>query len=144
MDGDKWNNERTWACFLSLAQSKLRLCLANHRAGYFSNLACDWLSVVWAYSEPETENVPRWNTIVEKILMVYCTKDTAQLHLLWYFFIYTFIHQNIYFLNCKWNNCLDINHLQICVLASDSYYYFFGDDIWTGYIILCVTNIQHS
>ena len=47
-----------WACFLSLAQRKLRLCLANHRAGYFSNLACDWLSIVWAYSEQEIENGP--------------------------------------------------------------------------------------
>ena len=45
--------------FLSLARSKLRLCLANHMAGYFSNLACDWLSIVWAYSEQETENGPR-------------------------------------------------------------------------------------
>ena len=33
-----------------------RLCSANHRAGYFSNLACDWLSIVWAYSEQEAEN----------------------------------------------------------------------------------------
>ena len=48
----------TRACFLSLAQCKLRLCSANHRAGYFSNLACDWLSIVWAYSEQETENRP--------------------------------------------------------------------------------------
>ena len=48
----------TTACFLSLARSKLRLCSANHRAGYFSNLACDWLSIVWAYSELETENGP--------------------------------------------------------------------------------------
>ena len=48
----------TWARFLSLARSKLRLCSANHRAGYFSNLACDWLSIVWAYSEQETENGP--------------------------------------------------------------------------------------
>ena len=47
------------ACFLSLTPSKLRLCSANHRAGYFSNLACDWLSIVWAYSEQETENGPR-------------------------------------------------------------------------------------
>ena len=47
------------ARFLSLARSNLRLCLANHRAGYFSNLACDWLSIVWAYSEQETENGPR-------------------------------------------------------------------------------------
>ena len=45
----------TWARFLSLAWSKLRLWSANHRADYFSNLACDWLSIVWAYSEQETE-----------------------------------------------------------------------------------------
>ena len=43
------------ARFLSHAQSKLRLCSANHRAGYFSNLACDWLSIVWAYSEQKTK-----------------------------------------------------------------------------------------
>ena len=49
----------SWACFLSLVWSKLRLCSANHRPGYFSNLACDWLSIVWAYSELETENGPR-------------------------------------------------------------------------------------
>ena len=36
------------ACIMSLARSKLRLCSANHRAGYFSNLACGWLSIVWA------------------------------------------------------------------------------------------------
>ena len=49
----------TWACFLSLAQNKLRLCSASHRAGYFSNLPCDWLSIVWAHSKQETENGPR-------------------------------------------------------------------------------------
>ena len=47
-----------WAHFLSLAQSKLRLYSANHRAGYFSNLAYDWLSIVWAYSKQDTENGP--------------------------------------------------------------------------------------
>ena len=47
------------ARFLPLARSKLRLCSANHRAGYFSNPTCDWLSIVWAYSEQETENGPR-------------------------------------------------------------------------------------
>ena len=47
-----------WACFLPLTRSKLRLCSANHRAGYFSNLACDWLSIVRAYSELKTENGP--------------------------------------------------------------------------------------
>ena len=51
----------TRARFLSLAWSKLRLCSANHRAGYFSNLACDWLSIVWAYPEQETENGPRFS-----------------------------------------------------------------------------------
>ena len=39
------------ARFLSLTRSKLRLCSANHRAGYFSNRACGWVSIVWAYSE---------------------------------------------------------------------------------------------
>ena len=48
-----------WAYYeLSLAQGKLRLCSANHRSGYFNNLACDWLSIVWAYFEQETENRP--------------------------------------------------------------------------------------
>ena len=53
-----------WARFLSLTQSKLRLCSANHRAGYFSNLACDWLSITWAYSEQETESGP-WSCMSE-------------------------------------------------------------------------------
>ena len=30
--------------FLSLARSNLRLCSANHRPGYWSNLPCDWPS----------------------------------------------------------------------------------------------------
>ena len=55
---------QAWACFLSLARSKLRLCSANHRAGYFSNLACDRLSIVWAYSKQETENWPCWIRVV--------------------------------------------------------------------------------
>ena len=50
----------TWARFLSLAWSKLRLCSANHRPGYWSNLPCDWSSTDWAYSEQETENGPWW------------------------------------------------------------------------------------
>ena len=39
-----------WARFLSHALSKLRLCSANHRPGYWSNLPCDWPSTAWAYS----------------------------------------------------------------------------------------------
>ena len=46
------------ACFLFITHSKLRVCSANNKAGYFNNLACDWLSIVWAYSEQETENGP--------------------------------------------------------------------------------------
>ena len=34
-----------------LTWSKLRLCSANHRPGYWSNLPCDWPSTAWAYSE---------------------------------------------------------------------------------------------
>ena len=47
-----------WVCFLSLARSKLRLCSANHRAGYFINLACecDWLSIVGRF----------WETVSQK------------------------------------------------------------------------------
>ena len=43
---------------LSLAWSELKLCSANHRSGYWSNLPCDWPSTAWAYSEQETENRP--------------------------------------------------------------------------------------
>ena len=47
---------QTSARFLSLNRNKLRLCLANHRPGYFSNLAYDCLSIVWSSSRQETEN----------------------------------------------------------------------------------------
>ena len=47
------------ARFLPLALSKLRLCSANPRPGYLSNLSCDWPSTAWAYSEQGTENGPR-------------------------------------------------------------------------------------
>ena len=70
---------------LSLARSKLRLCLANHRAGYFalsklrlcsanhrpgywSNLPCDWPSTAWAYSEQETENGPWSSTAISTMI----------------------------------------------------------------------------
>ena len=49
---------KLWSRFLTLARSMLRLCSVNHRAGYFSNLACGWLNIVWAYSKQETENGP--------------------------------------------------------------------------------------
>ena len=49
----------TRARFLSLTGSKLRLCSANHRPGYWSNLPCYWPNTAWAYSEQETENGPR-------------------------------------------------------------------------------------
>ena len=49
---------QTRARFLSVARSKLRLCSANHRPGYWSNLPCDWPSTAYAYSEQDTENWP--------------------------------------------------------------------------------------
>ena len=71
----------TWACFLSLTRSKLRLCSTNHRAGYFSNLACGWLSIVWAYSQQETENGP-WSVLnLSKI-------KKKKLHFLWEYYLY--------------------------------------------------------
>ena len=51
--------------------SVFRLCSANHRPGYWSNLPCDWLSTAWAYSEQETENGP-WSLEVT-------APDTCQL-----------------------------------------------------------------
>ena len=57
-------NNKIWARFLSLTLTKLRLCSTNHRVAYFRNLACDWLSIVWAYSEQETENGPWWLCLV--------------------------------------------------------------------------------
>ena len=45
---------------LLLSSAQLRLCSPNHKAGYYSNLACDWLSIVWAYSVHETENGSRF------------------------------------------------------------------------------------
>ena len=42
-------------------------CLANHRTGYFSNLACDWLSIVWAYCEQETENGPWYPVLCAQV-----------------------------------------------------------------------------
>ena len=55
------------AVVLFFAQNKLRLCLANHKAGYFSNLACDWLSIVGGHSEQETGNAP-WCDLVRFLL----------------------------------------------------------------------------
>ena len=79
-----YTNDATFkvrARFLSLTRSKLRLCSANHRAGYFSNLACDWLSIVWAYSKQEIENRPRiWKRMIQVYRVMYkcsCLKDAV-------------------------------------------------------------------
>ena len=57
--------DKIWGGFLSLARSKPRLCSANHRTGYFSNLDCDWLSIDWVYSKQESENRP-WSVLRAK------------------------------------------------------------------------------
>ena len=49
-----------WAHFLSLPPNKLRLCSANHRPGYWSNLPCDWPSTAWAYCEERQKTGPGW------------------------------------------------------------------------------------
>ena len=67
------SGNRAWARFLSLARSKLRLCAANHRAGYFSNLACDWLSIVWVYSEQDTEIGHRCVRGLDQTCMIFPT-----------------------------------------------------------------------
>ena len=53
------------AHFLSIAQSKLRLCSANYRPGYWSNPPCDWPNTAWANSEQETENRLRTAPLVK-------------------------------------------------------------------------------
>ena len=59
------------ACFLSLARSKLKICSANHRAGYWSTLPCDWPSTAWAYSEQETEKQPRAANMSSRTCVVF-------------------------------------------------------------------------
>ena len=62
-----WIHE-AWARFLSLSWSKLRMCSAKHRVGYFSNLVFDWLSIVWAYSQQgTTANGPKWQLSVNSL-----------------------------------------------------------------------------
>ena len=87
------------ARFLSLAQSKLRLCSANHRTGYFSNLACDWLSIVWAYSDQETENRPScFKTVISviNICNIFCNwLRRSKLSSCWRDVISTYFHENM-------------------------------------------------
>ena len=52
----------------SVSYSELRLCSANHRAGYFSNLACDWLSIVGTHSEQETKTALIFNSVAVTLL----------------------------------------------------------------------------
>ena len=90
------------ACFLCLVRSKLRLCSANHRTGYFSNLACDCLSIVWAYSEQDTENGPRSSS--PKHLISQPTHDVI---------IMSLLRQN-YVVTRFWrNNDLSLRHMSI-------------------------------
>ena len=74
----------TRARFLSLAWSELRLCSANHRPGYWSNLPCDWPSTAWAYSEQGIENGPRsWSTLAQ--VMACClTAPSHHLNKFWF------------------------------------------------------------
>ena len=64
----KSNSLAIRARFLPPARWKLRLC--NLRAGYFGNLTCDWLRIVWAYSKRETENGPWSQQIITHVTTV--------------------------------------------------------------------------
>ena len=59
------------ARFLSLARSKLRLCLANHRPGYWSNLPCDWPNTAWAKRQKTSLDV------MESILCLVMDRQTG-------------------------------------------------------------------
>ena len=133
----------TRAGFLSLVWSGLRLCLANHMAGYwtgyFRNLACDWLSIVWAYSKQETSKGPKISTGIlvsaAQLLSIYkhqtCYKYSsyttgitmANIHLQWKETPWNFlsnlgaIHWQFSILNEFWCN---IYSTVICFRLSDS------------------------
>ena len=91
----------TMAHFLSLTRSKLRLCSANHRAGYFSNLACDWLSIVWAYSKQETENGPILLAISTGNLLITGVFPSHR-PVIWNFYVSSFISLNQLFNKWSW------------------------------------------
>ena len=101
------------ARFLSLARSKLGLCSANRRAGCFSNLACDWLSKGWAYSEQETKNGSRFAALhpavciwlIGSILLSYQANTHWPLISKWYFDIHFRAWKQQYF---------DSNDIAIC------------------------------
>ena len=64
-------NRISWACFLSFAQTKLILCSANHRQGYWSILACGCLSIVWAYSWTDEMAFLNWNGLDKKAIFLW-------------------------------------------------------------------------
>ena len=57
-DGTGCCNHSSWTTRIYLSGPIFRRCSANHKAGYWSNLPCDWPSIVWAYSGQETEYGP--------------------------------------------------------------------------------------
>ena len=105
-----WLSPHIWARFLSLARSKLRLCSANHRPGYWSNLPCDWLSTAWAYSEQETENRPRtWRCARCCRWGADCIHYLTGFNLFYIGFIPKYIYPRVYkyfiMLACCWCKC---------------------------------------
>ena len=73
-----------WGCSLSLTRSKLRLCSANHRPGYWSNLPCDWPSTAWAYSHKRQktgpENVVSWMAAIFYFSRLRCVECRSVFH----------------------------------------------------------------
>ena len=58
------------ARFLSCAWSKLRLCSANHRPGYWSNLPFDWPSTVWRRRGRQVSSAPAFQHIIGPVLIL--------------------------------------------------------------------------
>ena len=99
------------ARFLALAWCKLRLCSANHRAGYFSNLACDWLSIVWAYSKQETENGPKsYKHLKSLATRIYIIISKNIRYLLWNRGAWRFFHDTYLTIEDQGIRCTDHLH----------------------------------
>ena len=112
----------TRARFLSLVRSKLRLCSANHRPGYWSNLPCDWPSTAWAYSQARDRKqalillLPHYQGINELAESMTCFLRNIQFIVLWTRLL-TFYWWHFQKCFCEWkclNNLCDFIKMYSC------------------------------
>ena len=133
-----------WARFLSLARRKPRLCSVGHRAGYFSNLACDWLSLVRAYpaqkkpqkTGPEHVSVtirnPFWNTYMisaQVLPVILALTPYYLLYAIWILIWMKTSHQR------RW--CI---HIYVNII---SFYHFHGSSFLNHMVDICMTCLSH-